>query len=267
MKIYIDLVFLLNFCYDFLILMTVDITLKRYVKVKRMILGAIFGGISLGILFLPLSSFFLLVLKILVSILMIFITFGYRNIKYTLSNLFYLYMISITLGGFLYFLDVQFSYKQDGLIFFFNGLSINYILLLIIAPIILFLYIKEHKKMKSTYNLNYEVKIIFKNNKELVCNGFLDSGNRLRDPLTKKYIILLEKESLREYVHNKDPIYVPFKALNKNGLVKCFSIKGLLINNQMFNNYLVGEAINTFELDGIDCILNYKLMEELCLEN
>lgn len=266
MKIYLDLVFLINFCYDFLILMTVDITLKRHTKISRMIISALLGGLSLGLLFLPLNSIFLFLLKIVVSIIMILIAFKFKDIKYTLSNLFYMYMISITLGGFLYFLDIQFSLKQEGLIFYFDGLSINYILLLIIAPVILFLYIREHKKMKSTYNLNYDVKIIFKNNKELVCKSFLDSGNRLRDPITKKYIILVEKKTLKQYINNKDPIYVPYKALNKKGLVKCFSIKSLIINNHAFNNYLVGESIDDFNLEGIDCILNYKLMEELCFE-
>lgn len=266
MKIYLDVVFLINFCYDFLILMTIDITLKRNTKIRRLLLGALIGGLSLGLLFLPINEVILFVLKIITSIFMVLISFKYKDIKYTLSNLFYLYMISITLGGFLYFLDVQLSLKREGLIFYFDGLSVNYILLMIIAPVILFLYVKDHKKMKSTYNLNYEVKIVFKNNKVFVGKGFLDSGNRLKDPITKKNIILLDKTSLRKYINNKDPIYVPYKALNKSGLVKCFNIKYLIINNQTFTNYLVGESIDSFNLEGIDCILNYKLMEDLCFE-
>jgi len=247
--------------------MTIDITLKRHTKMKKMIISALVGSLSLALLFIPLQSFYLFILKNIVSVIMILIAFGYRDLKSFLSNLFYLYMISITLGGFLYYLDIQFSYKNQGLIFFFEGLSINYILLIIIAPVILYLYIKEHKKMTTTYNLNYEVKIFFKDEEPLAINGFLDSGNRLRDPITKKYIILVEKNFLEKYINNKDPIYVPYKALNKSGLVKCFKIDHLTINNQRFTNYLVGEALENFNLEGIKCILNYKLMEELCLEN
>ncbi|MDE6284214.1 MAG: sigma-E processing peptidase SpoIIGA, partial [Bacilli bacterium] len=212
MKIYLDLVFLINFCYDFLILMTIDITLKRHTKIRKMVLSALVGGLSLGLLFLPLPSSLLFLLKIAVSIIMVLIAFRFKDLKYTCNNLLYLYMISITLGGFLYFLNVQFSYKQEGIIFYFDGLSTNYILLIIIAPIILYLYIHEHKKIKSTYNLHYEIRILFKDDKELVCQGFLDSGNRLRDPITKKYVILLEHQALQEFIHNKDPIYVPYKA-------------------------------------------------------
>ena len=45
MTIYIDLLFILNFIYDALILITVSVTLKRNTKFKRILLGAFFGEI------------------------------------------------------------------------------------------------------------------------------------------------------------------------------------------------------------------------------
>ena len=267
MRIYLDLVFLLNFSYDFLILMTVSLTLKRHSKLIRLFLGAFLGSLSLILLFLPFPKIILFFLKILVSLFMLLISFKYKDLKYTLNNILYLYMISITLGGFLYYLNNEFSYKNKGLVFYFDGLSPNYILLLIIAPIILFLYYFDHKKMLSTYNLNYEVKIVFKDNKELICEGFIDSGNKLKDPLTHKYIILIEDYLLKDYIHNKNPIYVPYKALNKTGIIPCYQIKYLIINEHKFINYLVGLSHDKFNLEGINCLLNYKLMEDICLKN
>lgn len=266
MKIYLDLEFLLNFCYDLLLLMTVDITLKRNTNFFRLILASLLGGLSLVILFLPFNNFLLFLFKILVSIIMIIVSFGYKNLKYFFSNISYLYMCSIILGGFLYFLDVEFSYKREGLIFYFDGLSINYILLIILSPIILLLYIFEHKKIKSTYNYSYKVKIVFKNGQELICNGFLDTGNKLKDPITKKYVILVSKKKLEPFINIRSPIYVRFNALNKKGMLECFSINYLKINNQIFKNYLVGIMQDQIYLNGADCLLNNKLMEDLCLE-
>ena len=266
MKIYLDLEFLLNFSYDLLLLLTVDLTLKRHMKLYRHIVSASLGALSLIILFLPFNNIILFIFKIVTSIIMLFISFGYKNIKYFGTNFLYLYMSSVILGGFLYLLDTEFSYKREGLVFYFDGLSINYILLLIIAPIILYLYIKEHKKFKSTYNYNYQVSIYFKNGKELTCNGFIDTGNKLKDPITNKYVILINKKLLKPYINIRSPIYVPYKALNTSGIVECFSIKYIKINNQVFNNYLVGMASN-FRLNGSDCLLSYTLLEELCLEN
>ena len=266
MKVYLDLVFLLNFCYDLLLLMTIDITLKRHMNIKRLLISSVVGALSLGILFLPFNKFVLFILKILVSVLMILIAFKYKNIKYTLINLLYLYMCSVILGGFIYMLDIEFSYKREGMVFYFDGLSINYILLLIVGPCILALYIYEHKKFKSTYNLNCKLEIVFNNGKVLNCNGFIDSGNRLKDPISHKYVIIVSKKLLSSYINIRSPIYVPYKPLNKYGLIECFKIKYLKINKQIFTNYLVGISNSEFNLNGSDCLLNYKLMEDICLE-
>ena len=267
MKIYLDLVFILNFIYDLLLLMSVDMTLKRHTKFIRLILSAILGALSLAILFLPCGEIMLFILKIITSILMILIAFGYRNIKYFGTNMIYLYMSSVILGGFLYFLNVEFSYKREGMVFYFEGLNVNYILLLIVAPIILFLYVREHKKFKSTYNYNYKVSIVFKNGKCLECNGFLDTGNKLRDPITKKYVILVNKKVLEPYINIRSPMYVTYKTVGYQGLIECFSIRYIKVNNQVFNNYLVGLVPEKINLNGSDCLLNYKLMEDICLEN
>ena len=267
MKIYLDLVFILNFIYDLLLMMTVDITLKRHTKFIRLIFSAIFGALSLVILFFPCGEIMLLILKIITSVLMLLIAFGYRNIKYFATNMIYLYMSSVILGGFLYFLNIEFSYKREGMFFYFDGFSINYLLLLIIAPIILFLYVKEHKKYKSTYSYNYKVSIVFNNGKELNCNGFLDTGNKLRDPITKKYVILISKKIIVPFINIRSPIYVPYKAVGYEGLINCYKINYLKINNQIFDNYLVGIVPEKINLNGADCLLNSKLMEDICLEN
>ena len=245
-------------------MMTIDITLKRYTKIIRIFLSALIGACSVFLLFIKINSFYLFILKVMVSILMVIISFKYINWKYTLANLFYMYMISITLGGFLYFLNVQLSYKNVGLVFFHNGLGPNYLLLIILAPIILYCYIKSHKKFKSTYNLYQKVKIIFNLNEEINCIGFIDSGNKLIDPVTNKYIIIINKKLAKNCLHNKNPLYVAYKTLNKEGILECFKIKKLIVGEKVYKNYLVGISNNNFYLDGIDCLLNYKLMEDLC---
>ena len=61
-------------------------------------------------------------------------------------------------------------------------------------------------------------------------------------------------------------MYVPYKALNKTGVLECYKIDYLKINNKVFKNYLVGVSKGEFNLDNIDCLLNYKLLEDICLE-
>lgn len=263
MKVYLDLLFLLNFSYDLLLLLTVDYTLKRHARFYKHFISAIIGALSLIILFFPFNNIVLFIFKVIISLVMIIISFGYRNIKYFFTNISYLYMTSFILGGFLYFLDNEFSYKRIGYIFYFDRFSINYLLLLLIAPVILYLYIKEHKKFISTFNYSYRISIVFKNGKILNCNGFLDTGNKLKDPITKKYVILLSKKILEPYVNIRSPMFVPFKCIKGSGIIECFSVDYIKVNDRIFNNYLVGISIDNININGSDCLLNYKLMEDL----
>ena len=109
MTIYVDLVFLLNLFFDFVLLLTVNNTLKRNASLKRLIFGAFMGSLTILFLFLPISSFLLFILKIFLGAFMCIISFGLKDSKYFIQNLGYLYMTSTVLGGFLYFLNLSFS--------------------------------------------------------------------------------------------------------------------------------------------------------------
>ncbi len=262
MIIYVDLVFLINFILDFLLLLTVNIALKRYSKISRLLLGSLFGSISLLSLFIPFSSTLLTILKLLMGVGMSIISFGYKNIKYTFYNIIYLYMTSIILGGFLYYLKTTFSYQNNGLVFYYQGLTINYLILLFIAPFILYVFLKSIKVLKEVKNYYYKVNIILENN-NFTLTGFLDTGNKLKDPVTNKPIILINKKILKGELKIRSPMYIPYNSLNNHGLLEVIKPKKLIINNKELNNYLIGLSDTNFKLNGIECLLNYQLLEDI----
>ncbi len=261
MKVYVDLVFLLNFYLDFLLLVTTSIVLKRNASIKRILLGTCIGSTSILFLFFPVSSFFLFLFKIGIAIFMVIGAFKYKDLKYTFNNLGYFYMISVILGGFLYYLNMEFSYTHIGLIFINKGISINAVVLILISPVILYIYSRQAKQFKSTYNLIYSVDIVLKDNEKLTLNGFLDTGNKLIDPITNKPIILIEKGLIDE--KDRHVYYIPFHSLNNQNLLKCIKPSYILINQKKYKNYLIGISDKKFHLAGVECILNNKLMEEL----
>ena len=106
MIIYMDLILFLNFVIDLIILMVVGIVLKRKKNLTRIILGAFIGSLSVLFLLIKLSNLELFIYKILLGFIMTYISFGYQNIKYVIKNFLYLYMVSIILGGFLYYLNI-----------------------------------------------------------------------------------------------------------------------------------------------------------------
>lgn len=262
MKIYVDLVLLLNFGFDLLLLFATGIILRRQTNLKRLLLGALLGSITILSMFIKVSSFTLFLIKILISIGMVLITFGYNDLKYTMKNLFYLYTSSILLGGFLYFLNLEFSYKHDGLLFYFNGLSINVIILIILSPIIIYAYIKQGLLLKNQYSNYYNIDIYLKNGSIIPLTAFLDTGNHLEDPYKKRPILLLNKDIITIDYHKDSILLVPYDALNHHGLLKCIIPEKIFIQGIGFrHNFLIGLSNEKIKMEGIDCIIGSKLLE------
>ncbi len=261
MKLYLDLILLLNFAFDFLLLMTVSLVLKRSIKIRRVLLGALIGSLSIFFLFLKINSITLFFYKLIISIIMTIVSFKYKNIRYTLKNLFYLYITSILLGGFMYFLNIEFSYKQKGLVFYHNGLSINFIVLIILSPIILYAYIKQVKYLKNNYSNYYKLDIYLK--EEIISlTAFLDTGNKLIDPYSKRPIILVNRCCIKKYLDNYPKILVPYDGINNHGLLECIKPEKIYIKNYGFKkNLLIGISNEIIDIDGVDCILHTRLLE------
>ena len=256
MRIYIDLIMILNFFIDFILLLTVSVILRRNVKLTRVMMSAFIGGLSILILFFDITSILLMFLKFLISILMIITCFGYKNIKYTIINLLYLYLTSIVLGGFLYLVNLQISYKHIGILFFNNGLSFNFIFLLVFSPIILYLYSIQLKKLKTNYSNYYNVEIYFKGKKYKYI-GYLDTGNILKDSLTGKNVILIDKRKLLFNI--KEFRIIPYMGLNGTNMIKVIKIDKLIINDKEYD-VLLG-IMDSIRIDGVDIILNRNILE------
>lgn len=256
MKIYLDIIFLINFCFDFILLNAVKIILRRNAKITRLILASLIGATSVFILFISINNITLFILKFIISIMMTLIAFSFRNIKYTLKNVLYLYIVSVLLGGALYFINCSFSYKKEGLVFYHNGLSINIIVLIIISPFILYTYIKESKNLKIKYNQLYEIVVTLKNKKNINLTAFLDTGNSLKDPFLKRPIIVTnEIDIMGNY------ILVPFSTILNESYLKCYEVEKVYIKGfGEVRNILLGISPRPIKMEGVDCIIGTNVL-------
>ncbi len=212
-------------------------------------MSSLIGVLSIFLLFLKINNIVLFLLKILISVIMVIVAFGYKSIKYTISNIIYFYMTSIVLAGFLYLIKGNSS-----------NFNLNYIVLLIIGPIILFIYYKSNKKLKNTYSDYYKIKIVF-DNIEISCISFYDNGNNLKDPISRKSIIIVGNNRLEKIYNIRSPVYVPVITVKGTHLMKCFKPSYIILNDKKIYNYLIGESSIKFS-DGVECLLNKSLKED-----
>lgn len=192
---------------------------------------------------------------------MVITSFGYNNIKYTLTNILYLYIISIFLGGFLYLVNVEYSYNNTGLLFYKNGLSLNFIISIILLPIITYIYIKQTKIIKNNYSNYYNIIIYFKDGKTISTTGFLDTGNNLYDPFKNRPIILISKKEVTIDYNNF--LLVPYDTIDNHGLLKCLIIDKVLIKGiGIKKNILLGLSEKNIKIGHANVILHKKILEE-----
>lgn len=255
MTIYIDIILLINFIIDLLLLLSVSFLLKRRASITRIIISSSIGSLSTLLLFVIHNNFLLLIYKLLISIIMIIITFKYNNFHYFKDNLIYLYIISIILGGTIYLINNQISSINNGLIFTSNNLKINLFLLTIITPIIIYKYLITTKNYQITYSNYYDIDIYY-NDLCIKGTAFLDTGNNLKDPYFKRPIILINKELINDPVKT---FLVPYSVVNnQKGLLEVFSPKKIIINNKKCKKTLLG--LSDVNINGIKIILNKEVL-------
>ena len=255
MKIYLDYIFLVNFLFDFILLFGISIVLKRNISKLRLFLGSLFGGLSFFLILFPISSFLFFVIKMLLGLIMLIITFSYKNFKYTLNNFLFIIILSILLGGFLYFIDIELGYSHVGMLFFTKGKKYNLLILVICSLLLILFYTRYLLKFKTLNGTKYKCSIFYKN-REYNLSGYLDTGNDL--VYLNKPVLILNKNILRV----KTNLLIPFTSLNGSGIMKGFVCNKLYIDGYgYFKKVIIGIANDKFHLEGADIILNMKLME------
>lgn len=240
MKVYIDLIVVINFFYDFLILSATSTLLKRNIGIVRIIISAIIGELSLITLFISLDKISLILLKVFLSLVMVLISFGKEKL---LENMFYFYVITIVLGGS--------SYMLGG-----DAYLTNVLVLMILSPIIITLYIKSIKEYKSKLNCLYDV-ILVEGENTYKMNGYLDTGNKLVDPITKLPVIMINKDL---NIKAKKRFLVPYKVVNNESILECIKVDKVIVDGNVIN-VLLGLCEKSIFKDDIDVILNNSLRE------
>ncbi len=172
MTVYIEYVLLDNFIVDYLILKTTHNLLKKSYKKLRLALSSLLGAIF-ALLFplFSLGTLLELFVKLLTGVIVVLLSNKYSSTKDGFISVLTFILITFIFGGGVYAIF--------GLIGLKLGTKIS--IALIILPVyatykILLLIISQIFKIKEISRFTYQILIKYKN-KEIIENGFLDTGN------------------------------------------------------------------------------------------
>lgn len=201
MTIYIDVVLIENLIMNYIILLATGIILKIKIKHLRLItaslIGAIYTILTYVITIQIYSNFFL---KFILSMIIIYVAYNPPNVKKMWKYLLVFYLTSFVFGGaafaLIYIVKPQDILMKNGLFLGTYPLK-NVVLAGIVGFISVTTTFKIVKNKITKKDIYKEIKIEM-NGKQIHLNAMLDTGNMLKDPITEKPVIVVEKIILYE---------------------------------------------------------------------
>ena len=195
MTVYVDVIFLENIIINYIILYVTGIISKAKIKQLKILLGSIIGAtyaIIYYILNLKIYSSF--IIKIILSIIIIYVSFNPKNLKTLFKQVILFYLISFVFAGatigIIYMVNFQNITIQNGVLV--GNYTIRTILIgIIIAYFLVMIGQKIIKTKFSKKDMICDIEVDFED-KKIKTKALIDTGNMLKEPITNTSVIVLE---------------------------------------------------------------------------
>ena len=227
MTVYIDILFLINFFADFILLsMTARLATVR-IRLRRKLLSAMVGGFGGVFHFIfassPVHSLFM---SILTPPLLIFLSLFLCNKRIFFRCLFVYYLSAFLLSG------------AASLVAGFMGIygiGITSPIIYLVGAILLGILKNTVGFLKSEATKGSQKITVSYGGKSFVGEAILDTGNSLYDPISKKPVIVADKllleelfapgcnqQNITEWLNPTDLRMIPYKTIDKSGVMVGF---------------------------------------------
>lgn len=214
MTIYLDVVIIENLIMNSIIIYATAIVTKAKIEHLRIFLASLIGAIYSVLSYISkLAIFSNLFIKILLSIVMVYIAFNPPKIKTLGKQLLLFYLTSFLFGGvafsLIYIIKPQEILMKDGL--FLGTYPLKTVFLgAIIASIILITAFKVIKNKITAKDIYCNIEIYLEQ-KNIEIKAMLDTGNLLKEPISGIPVIVVEHTKLydiipKEILNNLDKI-------------------------------------------------------------
>lgn len=208
-KVYLDLVWLLNYTLDFLLLWMTASLLRMHVRKVRVSLAAMIGASYVLFLFLPgLNWLYTYLVKILFAAIMVYVAFGFRNLVGYIRALATFYMIAFVVAGGIVALHYAFMSSSDivsgVMVSQTGGFSITIVGSVVLIGFAVMLWfargtfasVRERQQFNDWY-ADVHIEMM---GKAKQFRGLIDTGNRLADPISRTPVMIVEAKHLKEMV-------------------------------------------------------------------
>ena len=274
---YVEYYAIENLLINYILISCTSMLTKNYITKKRKFIGAFIGMIySLMYLVPSMNILFTLPIKLLTILIITSITFSYRDINEYVRILLIFYFTNIFIAGssffIIYFTGI--SHVTISLIItttFVSGIILNYIF----KDIKTLKYMKEMKK-------NIDVSI---NNVDFEFEALIDSGNLLKDPISKNEVVVVKVSKLKgiipdeflDFDYNKSKMkdkhefidkldeevsnrvrLIPFRNISDSSFIIGIKADYIKVDERKISNIVLG--LSNLKEEEYSAILNPQLL-------
>ena len=288
MTIYLDVIWLLNFFTDYLLLKLTGIVLKRDIIRQRLLISSALASFFVFGVFTPFAHIlFHPISKFIFSLVIVYIAFRFKRFSYFIQNVLMFYFVAFMIGGGLiamrFFLQTE-SELLNGLIstqFTSFGDPLSWLFVVIGFPLVWY-FSRERMAQIEYRSLLYDeiaTVIVYIEDKILKLKGLIDSGNLLTDPITKAPVMIVDitaideslklrelcEHSLEEHPWKSRVRLIPYRTVGQEELLVALRPDRIEIvhNGETFvvKHCLVGLSQQQLSNDrDFECILHPKML-------
>lgn len=216
--VYLDILLCLNLFINYFILLAAAKFTKLAPKRRRIVLGAAFGALcSLIILLPPLHSVLNFVVKMLIALGVVFMTFGRQPFKVFLKNLAAFLLISFCFGGAM--IALWFAFTPKGMVINNGAVYFNISpLVLIVSTLVCYFVLRLVSRLsgrEAPQKVICRVKIQNLGG-QAEFFGKLDTGNSLTEPFSQSPVIVADFQTVKAIVPEEIKEYFTVKSIASN---------------------------------------------------
>ena len=276
MIVYADILIVLNFIVDYLLLKGVCVLLGEKPKTLGLVFSAFIGAFSSLYIFIPQTSIvFEVIIKIFVCLCMSITAFGYISAKHFIKSSLLLFFVTCGYAGGM--MAVWYLFKPYGMIVN-NGVvyfNISPLVLICSTVVSYFLFLVLYKGLKRTGQTaeKCDVELFAEGKIECFC-GILDTGNSIEDIFSNSEIIIADRKVLENLFgeinvtknRQLESRYrvVPCNTVSGSGMLEAFRCDEVRIKTDNIEKIIKKPVVavsKTTINDGYMAVLNPKILE------
>ena len=270
MNIYLDIILVENLLMNYIIIYATGVVMKKHIRHARIIIASLVGSLYAIVVYLNITKIVSnLLMKFILSVIMIVISFVENNYKTLLKDILMFYLISFVFGGcsiaLIYFINPKNVKIHNGVLVGMYPIKVT-LIAGVIAFIIIQIAFKITKNKLSTSDMICTVEVYINDRRKKV-KVLIDSGNMLKDPINGYPVIIIEQEKIADIlpkevtenisvmqggdINNINEKFIskirliPFSSLGKeNGMLVGIKVEKIKIifkeNENIVNNVIVG---------------------------